>query len=219
MMAKLSDTIDELSILIVDDDHWTTRGISEALKSAKSVEVAYEGKSAIRLFQESSPDVTLMDLNLGPGMGGIEAIEHIRVLDSNARIIVLTTLAPGPGLARALDAGAFAVVRKTATEETLREIVAAAMHEDDPRWLKHLSQDILISGDPIPNLEGYQEHLTPAEHDTLLFITQGMGYEEIAALQGVSAWTVRTHVKHLRQKLNAENLAQLVVRAIQYSYI
>ena len=101
----------------------------------------------------------------------------------------------------------------------MRKIVLAATQGDDPRLLKRLAQDIVISGDLLPDTPVVVPQLTPAERDILLLITDGHGYEEIAKRQGITVWTVRSHVKKLREKLYAENLAQLVVRALQYRYI
>ncbi|MGO3833140.1 MAG: response regulator [Microbacteriaceae bacterium] len=218
-MLKYVPTLDELSILIVADDHWTTRGLQLAFREASSVAIAHSGEHAVTLHNELQPDITLMDINLGPGISGIETIYRIRETTPEARIVVLTTIAPGPGLGRALEAGAVAVVRKTTEEEALRSVVVSAVTSDDPRWLKTLAQDIVISGDRLPDAPVKNPELTRAELDTLLLVTQGFTYAEIAMQQHVSAWTVQTHVKHLREKLHASNLAQLVVRALQYHYI
>lgn len=211
-----------ISVLVVDDDKWTTKAINMALQKDPAIRIviaASDGAEGVEAYRSSSPDIVLMDLNMSPGMNGVTAIEKIRQFDAEARIIVLTTVSPGPGLARALEAGALAVAQKTASEADLRKIVLAATQGDDPRLLKRLAQDIVISGDLLPDTPVVVPQLTPAERDILLLITDGHGYEEIAKRQGITVWTVRSHVKKLREKLYAENLAQLVVRALQYRYI
>lgn len=211
-----------ISVLVVDDDAWTTRAITLTLGKVPeiaSLRTTYSGEQAIAEYIDLRPDVTLMDLNMPPGMSGVTAIEQIRLHDPTAQIVVLTTVSPGPGIARALEAGAIAVVRKTASEDDLRSVVLAAARGEDPKLLKHLAQDIMISNDRLPEAPAIAPHLTPAEREILLLIADGLGYEDIASSQGISIWTARTHVKRLREKLYAENLAQLVVRALQYRYI
>ncbi|WP_235604829.1 response regulator transcription factor [Enteractinococcus helveticum] len=211
-----------ICVLIVDDDSWTTRAITLALDEAPeigSLRTAHSGEQAIAEYIASRPDVTLMDLNMPPGMSGITAIEQIRLHDPTAHIVVLTTVSPGPGIARALEAGAIAVLRKTASENNLRSVVLAAARGEEPKLLKHLAQDIIISNDELPEAPAVAPRLTPAEREILLLIADGLGYENIAQSQGISVWTARTHVKRLREKLYADNLAQLVVRALQYRFI
>lgn len=211
-----------LTVLVVDDDAWTLRALTLTLKqepAIASITTACDGREAIDTHSSSRPDVILMDLNMSPGMGGIAAIEEIYRRDPTTCIVVLTTVSPGPGLARALEAGAMAAVRKTASESELRAVVLAAARGDEPILLKRLVQDIVISGDALPDTPAIAPRLTPTEHEVLLLITDGLGYEEIAERQGITPWTAKSHVKRLREKLYAENLAQLVVRALQYRYV
>lgn len=211
-----------ISVLVVDDDRWTTRAISHVLDADPgfaTIESVHGGGEAVAAYQRHRPDVVLMDLNMPPGMSGIEATAAIRDLDPSARVVVLTTVAPGPGIARALEAGAVAVVNKTASDQTLRRVVRTAAASDDPTLLKRLASDILVSGDLLPEAPITTPRLTPAEYRILMLVCRGYGYAEIAAEQYVSEWTAKSHVKRLREKLAAENLAQLVVRALQFKFI
>ncbi|HMR47963.1 MAG TPA: response regulator transcription factor [Arachnia sp.] len=211
-----------LTVLVVDDDPWTTRAIAAVLgddPAITAVAVAHDGAEAIAAYGAERPDVVLMDLNMSPGMGGVQAIEELKRRDPDVRIIVLTTVSPGPGLARALAAGARAVVRKTASDAELRAVVLAVVCEDDPRLLRGLAQDIVLSGDELPDTPAVVPRLTATEREVLILIAQGLGYNEIAERQFVAPSTVRSQAKSLREKLDADGLAQLVVRALQYRYI
>jgi len=97
--------------------------------------------------------------------------------------------------------------------------VRAAARGDDPALLKNLVGDVLVSGETVPDAPAAAPKLTAAEYETLRLICDGFGYEEIAERQCVASSTVKTHTKRLREKLGAENLAQLVVRAIEFRYI
>lgn len=210
-----------ISVLVVDDDRWTTRAIAHALSADPDLEPlrpVHGGAEAVEAYREHRPDVVLMDLNMPPGMGGVEATAAIRLLDPAARIVVLTTVAPGPGIARALEAGAVAALNKTAPETVLREAVRTAAAGEDPALLKHLAIDIAVSGDALPEAPLAAPRLTPAEYRTLMFVCRGWGYPEIAAELHISEWTAKSHVRKLREKLAAENLAQLVVRALQFNF-
>lgn len=212
---------ERLSVLIVDDDHWTTRALSYALITEPDMNVlapVHSGEEAIASYRQHQPHVVLMDINMPDGMSGVDATRAIRAFDPEATVVVLSTVSPGPGLARALEAGATAAVNKTCSESTLRETVRGAARGVDPSMLKFLARDIVIAGDTLPDAPLVSPDITEKELEVLTLICQGCGYEEIAETQGVSVWTAKTQAKHLREKLDAENLAQLIVRALQYRF-
>ncbi len=212
----------EVRVLIVDDDPWTTKALSHALSTEPRIQVLeplHSGEEAFVAYAKLRPDVVLMDINMPGGMSGVEATLMIRQIDPAARILILTTVSPGPGIARALEAGAMAALTKSTSEATIRESILRAVEDDDPRLLKNLAQDILICGDRLPQASAAVPKLTAVEKQVLDAICEGYGYDEIAAQMQISAWTVKTHSKNLRQKLHADNLAQLVVRALQYRFI
>lgn len=209
------------SVLVVDDDSWTTRAVAAALEDAGSFRVldpVHSGEEAIAAFDAERPDLVLMDVNMPPGMSGVDATAAIIDLDPDARVVLLTTVSPGPGIARGLEAGALAVVNKTAGERELVSIVRAASADESPELLKGLAEDIVISGDQLPDAPGAAPQLTAREMDLLTLLCQGHGYEEIADAQSVAMSTVKSHARNLRLKLGARNLAQLVVRALQFKF-
>jgi CheY-like chemotaxis protein len=97
------------SVLVVDDDSWTTRAVTTVLRDAgefRVLEPAHSGEEAVEAFTTAPPDLVLMDVNMPPGMSGVDATAAIIEHDPDARVVLLTTVAPGPGLARGLEAGA-----------------------------------------------------------------------------------------------------------------
>ncbi|MCZ9884952.1 response regulator transcription factor [Arthrobacter sp. B2a2-09] len=220
--GKASGTGDRISVLIVDDDRWTTRALLFSLSGdPKLAPLApvHSGAEAIKVYRQFQPDVVLMDINMPPGMTGIEATAYIREINPDSRIVLLTTVSPGPGIARGLEAGASAALSKTASDNTLRKTVRQIARGDHPSLIRNLIDDIILSGDHLPDAPAAAPRLSPCELETLRLICEGHGYDEIANAQNITPWTVKTHAKHLREKLLAENLAQLVVRALQYKYV
>ena len=151
-------------------------------------------------------------------MNGVDATAAIMDLDPDARIVLLTTVSPGPGIARGLEAGAQAVLNKTAGERELVSIVRADSAGESPELLRGLAENIVISGDHLPDAPEAAPQLTAREMELLTLLCQGHGYEEIAAAQSVAMSTVKSHARNLRIKLGARNLAQLVVRALQFKF-
>ena len=216
-----SESTDRTSVLVVDDDSWTTRAVGAALTDAGSFRVldpVHSGEEAIAAFAAQRPDLVIMDVNMPPGMNGVDATAAIMDLDPDTRIVLLTTVSPGPGIARGLEAGAHAVLNKTAGERELVSIVRAASAGESPELLRGLAENIVISGDHLPDAPEAAPQLTAREMELLTLLCQGHGYEEIAAAQSVAMSTVKSHARNLRLKLGARNLAQLVVRALQFKF-
>lgn len=219
--APAGNALSVASVLVVDDDSWTTRAVTTVLRETGEFRVldpAHSGEEAVEAFTAVRPDLVLMDVNMPPGLSGVDATAAIIDLDPAARVVLLTTVAPGPGLARGLEAGAMAVVNKTAGERELVSVVRAAVAGESPELLKGLAEDIVISGDDLPEAPDLAPQLTERELELLTLLCQGHGYEEIAEAQFVTLYTVKSHARNLRVKLGARNLAQLVVRALQFKF-
>lgn len=210
-----------IRVLIVDDDPWVTRALYTALKGVSEIQVVatvQSGEDAVRSHALHRPDVVLMDINMPSGISGIEAASSIIRDDPLAKIIMLTTIAPGPGIARAIEAGALAVLSKNASAQTLVAALESAVRGDEPALIKTLAKDIVISGDLPPDFPPALPRLTQAELQTLHMICNGETYDEIAMRRGISVHTVKAQSRSLREKLHAQSLAQLVLRAIQYRF-
>lgn len=208
-----------IGILIVDDDPWTTRALAATLAVTPGFRVlaaVHTGEEAITAYSREPADVVLMDINMGRGMTGIEATVAICQMDSRARVIVLTTISPGPGLVRALQAGAIAAMQKEASDSTIVEVIRATVRGDNPALLKGLATDVLVSGGLQVMQSAPSPHLTPAEYTILQMICSGHSYEQIVDQLSITKNTLDTHTRHLREKLGARTLSQLVVRALEY---
>lgn len=220
-MTTLPDNDERPRVLIVDDDSWTARAVSAALEDSGEFRVlphVHSGEDAVTAYASLRPDIVLMDVNMPPGMSGADATSAIIEADPEATIILLTTVSPGPGISRALEAGAIAVVQKTAADDELVAVVRAATAGESPALLRTLAEDIIISGDILPDAPAVAPSLTPTELALLQQLCRGLDYTEIASEQHVSINTLKTHAQNLRAKLDAKNLAQLIIRALQYKY-
>lgn len=210
------------TILVADDDPWAARALCGMLDQEDdlvALQPTWTGTEAVTAYREHRPDLVLMDLNMPPGISGVEATETICREDPDARVIILSTAAPGPGFARALDAGAMAAVRKTAAPTTVLRTLRAALAEDSPRLLRGLAEEVLLSGDLIPGAPATFSPLTHAEVEVLRHVCEGREYAQIAEQLYISPNTVKTHARVLREKLHAGNLAQLLLQAMRYGYV
>jgi two-component system NarL family response regulator len=198
--------------MCVDDHEILREGLTAVIATQpdmRVVAVAADGRSAIDLFRQHKPDVTLMDLRL-PGMSGSDAILAIRSEFPKARVIVLTTYDGSEDVHRALQAGARGYLLKEALRKEL--IDAIRIVHDGGTWLspsvaQRLAQAIVHTD------------LTVREREILGCIVRGRSNREIGIDLGVSEGTIRIHVSHILGKLGVSDRTQAAVAAIERGII
>ena len=205
--------------IVVADDHPVVRdGLVAMLRAGPEFDVVGEatnGVEAVRLVQEKSPDVLLLDLEM-PGLDGVAVLRRLRELDSPTRAIVFTVFDTDERIIAAVEAGAkgyllkgvpraeiFAAIRAVHAGGSLLQPVVAA------RVLEHVASRAR-GGDALSPEEIV---LTPRESDVLQLLARGRSNKQIAATLGVSEKTVRNHITHIYAKLEVENRAQAIVLA------
>ena len=162
------------------------------------------------LAERRRPDVVIMDLRM-PQMDGIEATEEIVARVPDTRVLVFTAYSERALLQRGLESGAFGYVLKEAPHETLLkaiEKVAAGETFVDPALIPSLAT----------GRDG-QEILTAREREILQLLADGMSNADVAQQLFISQETVKSHVRHILAKLEAETRTQAVAIALREAMI
>ncbi len=152
---------------------------------------ASEGASGIELYQQTHPDVTVMDLRL-PGVNGFDAIAAIRKISKTAKIVVLSNYDGSEDIYRAIRNGAMAYLTKNTSGEELVEAIVA-VHRG-MRYLPPIARDRLAERTALVEL-------TPREHEVLTCITRGQSNRDIANELRIAEKTVRIHVSSVLDKM------------------
>ena len=174
----MTTTATKIRVFIVDDHPVVREGLRAVLELRADCEVVGEaanGRAAIDGYDRHRPDVIIMDLRL-PVLGGIEAIEAIRRLDPQARIIAITSYGGDVEIRRAIDAGALGLLLKGASGDELAEAVRR-VHDGRP-YIAADAADELRGGEDAPSL-------TRRETEVLRLMAEGLRNHEIAASLGV----------------------------------
>jgi DNA-binding NarL/FixJ family response regulator len=195
------------------DDHPIFRQGIAGLVAAQSdmclVGEAANGQEAIQQFRAHLPDVTLMDLQM-PEMNGLDAMIAIRAEFPDARMIVLTTYMGDVQVLRALKAGARGYLLKNSLHRELTDTIRAV----------HAGRKILSSDVSFQLGEhAGEDTLSPAEIRVLRLIAEGYANKEIGAHLAISEETIKSQVRSILSKLNANDRTQAAIIGLRRGII
>jgi DNA-binding NarL/FixJ family response regulator len=201
-----------IRVLSVDDHPLLREGIAAIVNNAPDMSMvaqAATGHDAVHRFATHDPDVTLMDLRL-PDISGIDAMMAIRAQDPAARVIMLTTFEGDVEIQRALAAGARGYLLKSTPPDELLAAIRL-VHAGKKR----------IAAAVAANLAEHvtDEALTGRERDVLQHVAGGNRNRDIAQHLSISEETVKAHVRHIMEKLNASDRTQAVAIAVRRGII
>ena len=208
----------QIKILLVDDHAVVRMGFKMLIEAEADIKVigeAENGEAAIKLFQELKPDIIVMDITM-PGIGGLEAIDRIMAKDKNTKILVLSAHEDSVHPKRVLNAGAMGyLTKRSAAEELIKAIKSVYQGK---RYLEpNIAQQMAItqlSGETNP-----VEILSDREFEVFMALAKGKSTNDIAETLCLSPRTVGTHLYNIKQKLNANNSAEIALIAIRCGLI
>jgi two-component system invasion response regulator UvrY len=207
-----------IKVLLVDDHAVVRMGFKMLLESAEDIKVIAEaesGEQGVKFYMEHQPDVVVMDITM-PGIGGIEAIDRIMAKDNSAKILVLSAHEDSVHPKRVLNAGAMGyLTKRSAAEELIKAIRMVASRK---MYLEaNIAQQMAIQ-----QLNGEKnpvDVLSDREFEVFMSLAKGQTTNEIAEILSLSPRTVGTHLYNIKQKLNANNSAEIALIAMRSGLI
>ena len=202
--------------VIIADDHGVVRAGLRGLLAAAGMDVAGEagtGREALTLARDLHPDVVLLDVRM-PEMDGLQALTAIKSELPAISVVMLTVYASTEYLSRAIAAGAAGYLLKDAEPEEIVRVVQAAAEGDmviDATLLQSVLEHTPVAeGDALQ-----QADLTQQELRVLKLIALGLNNDAIAETLVVSRNTVKTHVRHIYEKLGVSDRTQAAIWAVR----
>lgn len=198
-----------IKTLIVDDHPLVRDGLTARINRSTEVTVigeACDGEEALKLLEALKPDVVLMDINM-PNLNGIQTTEAILDLYPDILILVLSMHDDREYVSSVIDAGARGYVLKSASAEEMFNAIKAVYFGGiyySPAIAESLAQK---NEDPV-------DSLTDREQVVLDMLAKGASNKECANSLGISARTVETHRRNIKQKLNLRSTPALIRFAI-----
>jgi len=204
---------DEITTLIVDDHEVVREGLRLSLSRAPHIRVigeAADGAAALELAERRKPHVVIMDVRM-PGMDGLEATKLLAERAPESKVLIFTAYSERSLLGRGLESGAKGYILKEAPHQTLvRAIEKVAQGEGyvDPALMP-----AFLTG------KDSSEMLTTREREILQLLADGMSNADVAQRLFISQETVKSHVRHILTKLEADTRTHAVAIALREAII
>ena len=208
-----------IRVLIADDQPLMRSAFDLSVRDEPDMEVvgaAGDGREAVELARRLEPDVVLMDVRM-PVVNGVDATRELLMDPCPPKVLLLTTFDIEDDAVEALRAGASGFLLKDVHPEELAQAIRVVARGEallSSTVTRRLLDAFAASTPPIPPARArVLESLTETELRVLVLIGEGRSNDEIATELFVSDSTVRTHVRHILEKLQLRDRVQAVVLA------
>jgi len=208
-----------IRVLVADDQPLMRAAFEMTLRTEEDIELvgeASDGLDAVEQARRLRPDVILMDVRM-PGLDGVEATRILAAEDRTTKILILTTFDIDEYVIEAIRAGASGFLLKDVRPIELIEAIRIVARGDAllaPSVTRRLLESIASSLPAMrPSKTALLDALTPTERKVLALVGRGASNHEIAAELFVADTTVRTHIRHILEKLALRDRVQAVVLA------
>lgn len=198
-----------IRILLVDDHPIVRTGLRALFENYEDISVigeASSGEEAVQFVKANPVDVVLCDLRLGAGMNGAQTTAAIRRLSKPPFVLILTTFDKDSEVLACIEAGAAGYLLKDVSAQTIVDSIRQAAL-GNVVLAPEMTQRV-VEGMRRPKVE-----LTKREKDVLVQLATGAANKQIAKALFVSEATVKTHLVHIFDKLQATTRTDAINKA------
>jgi two-component system response regulator NreC len=209
-----------IKIVLADDHQIVRHGLRSLLSAEPDIKVVGEadnGRAAVRLAQELSPQVVIMDITMSD-LNGIEATRQIMDESPGVKVIALSMHSDSLFVLNMFKAGASGYLLKDCALEELVKAVRTVMNRKiylSPGISDIVVKDFVIGWSPKESSSSAFSILTAREREVLQLMAEGKNTNRIAESLCVSVKTVEAHRKQLMNKLDIHSVAELTKYAIR----
>jgi DNA-binding NarL/FixJ family response regulator len=207
-----------IKVLLVDDHVLIREGLRSLLEKQPDVQVvgeAEDGRRALELVAELSPDIVIMDVTM-PRLGGIEATRQVTTEFPSVKVIALSIHSKRRFIADMLSAGAVGYILKECLFDELVQAIQTVAAGG--RYLSPRITDLVVD-DYVKRLSGGAESplesLSGREREVLQLVAEGKSTKQIAVELHVSAKTIEANRRQIMEKLDMHSVAELTKYAIR----
>jgi DNA-binding NarL/FixJ family response regulator len=205
-----------IEVAIVEDNAGIRRGWAKLIDAAPGfhcLRACGSGEEALQSLPALQPEVVLMDINL-PGMSGIECTARLKQLLPSLQILMVTVHSDNDRVFQALKAGASGYLLKRSGTAEILSAIAEVVRGGVPMSSEIARMVIESFRAPAPALSAPlpATGLSEREEEVLRFLAEGYSNKEIADRIGARYDTVRSHLKHIYEKLHVRGRTEAVAK-------
>ncbi len=213
----------KIRVLIADDHAVVREGTRRMLEQEGDMEVvgeAVDGEEAIKLAEETRPDVAIVDISM-PKLDGIEATRQIKARCPSVTVLILSAYDDDQFVFSLLEAGAAGYLLKSVRSRELIDAVRAVYAGESvlhPSVARKVLNRFVAGGGKEPSART-PDVLSDREKEILRFATHGLSNADIAKELSLSIRTVQGHLGHIFNKLQVSSRTEAVVRALKEGWV
>lgn len=199
-----------ITVAIIEDIKEIKEGLALLIGSSDGftcVKTFSSGEEALAGLPGSCPDVVLMDIHL-PGISGIEAVRLLKTKCPSTQFIMSTVYEDDENIFESLKAGASGYLLKKTAPSKILDSITEVYHGGSP-MTSQIARKVIASFQQKNSIDEAEE-LTQREKEILKLLAKGLRYKEIAADLNISLDTVRSHTRHIYEKLQVQSRTEAI---------
>ncbi|HET7118362.1 MAG TPA: response regulator transcription factor [Hanamia sp.] len=205
-----------IRIAIVEDNNTLRKSLTHLFDNTDSMKCVASLSNLMNVvseFRKARPDVVLMDIGL-PNISGIEGVRTVKENFDNIQVLMFTVFDDDEKIFEAIKAGASGYLLKKSSPEEIIEAIRSLYNGGAPMSAS-IARKVIQSfqQNTTANKDDYQ--LTTRENELLYSLIDGLSYKKLAEKYFISISTVRTHIRHIYEKLHVNSKAQAVAKALK----
>ncbi|MBX2923965.1 MAG: response regulator transcription factor [Chitinophagaceae bacterium] len=211
----------EIKVAIFEDNKVLRESLAQLVNSREDMYCTgafADANKILRSMQAADPDVVLMDINM-PGTSGIEAVQIIKEKFPNVQILMQTVFEENDKIFAALCAGASGYMLKKTSPQKMIEAIHETYNGGAPMAPSIAAKVLEMFRHQSATTKNEFIDLSDREKEILGWLVKGKSYQGIAESCFLSIDTVKTHVRHIYEKLHVHSKSEAVAKAIQQKLV
>ncbi len=201
---------------IIEDNNTLRNSLTHLINAADDMQCVLSLSNLLNVVSEikrNEPEIVLMDIGL-PNISGIEGVQIIKENFKNIEVLMFTVFDDDEKIFEAIKAGASGyLLKKTPPAEILEAI--RSLQQGGAPMSAGIARKVIQSFHE--NKPGVRQtfNLTTREHEILNSLVEGLSYKKIMEKYFISISTVRTHIRHIYEKLHVHSKSQAVAKMLK----
>ena len=205
-----------IKVAIVEDNNTLRNSLTNLMNHTENLQCVASLPNLLNVVSElrkTQPDIVLMDIGL-PNISGIEGVRTIKENFDNIQVLMFTVFDDNEKIFEAIEAGACGYLLKKSSPVEITDAIVSLYHGGAPMSAS-IARKVILSFQHIRSTNKKDYQLTTRENEILHSLVEGLSYKKLAEKYFISISTVRTHIKHIYEKLHVNSNAQAVAKALK----